>query len=42
VVRRIFADFAAGKSPRRIAAELNREGTPGPGGRPWGDTTIRG
>jgi site-specific DNA recombinase len=42
MVRRIFADFAAGKSPRRIAAELNREGIPGPGGRPWGDTTIRG
>jgi site-specific DNA recombinase len=42
VVRRIFADFAAGKSPRRIAAELNREGIPGPAGRPWGDTTIRG
>ena len=41
-IRRIFADFAAGKSPRRIAAELNREGTPGPGGRLWGDTTIRG
>ena len=30
VVRRIFSDFAAGKSPRRIAAELNREGTPVP------------
>jgi site-specific DNA recombinase len=42
VVRRIFADFAAGKSPRRIAAELNREGIRGPGGRLWGDTTIRG
>src|SRR5262245_42889019 len=42
VVRRIFMDFAAGKSPRRIAAELNREGISGPGGRPWGDTTIRG
>ena len=42
VVRRIFAEFAAGKSPRRIAAELNRDGTPGPAGRPWGDTTIRG
>ena len=38
VVRRIFADFAAGNSPRQIAAELNREGTPGPGGRPWSDT----
>jgi hypothetical protein len=22
--------------------ELNEEGIPGPGGRPWGDTTIRG
>jgi site-specific DNA recombinase len=42
VVRRVFTDFAAGKSPRRIAAELNREGIPGPGGRSWGDTTIRG
>jgi site-specific DNA recombinase len=42
VVRRIFSDFAAGKSPRRIAAELNREGVRGPAGRPWGDTTIRG
>ena len=42
VVRRIFTDFVAGKSPRRIAAELNREGIPGPGARPWGDTTIRG
>jgi site-specific DNA recombinase len=42
VVRRIFAEFAAGKSPRRIANELNREREPGPGGRPWGDTTIRG
>src|SRR5215211_199547 len=42
VVCRIFADCAAGKSPRRIAAELNREGILGPGGRPWGDTTIRG
>ena len=31
-----------GKSPRLIAAELNRDGTPGPGGRPWNDTTIRG
>lgn len=42
VVRRIFSAFAGGKSPRRIAAELNREGIPGPGGRPWGDSTIRG
>jgi site-specific DNA recombinase len=42
VVRRIFEAFAAGKSPRAIAHELNAEGVAGPGGRPWGDTTIRG
>jgi site-specific DNA recombinase len=42
VVRRIFAEFAAGRSPRAIARSLNLEGTSGPGGRPWGDTTIRG
>ena len=42
IIRHIFSEFATGKSPRRIAAELNRDGKPGPGGRPWGDTTIRG
>lgn len=42
IVRRIFSSFAVGKSPRAIAAELNRDNIPGPGGRPWGDTTIRG
>ncbi len=41
-VRRIFLAFADGHSPRAIARELNEEGVPGPGGRPWGDTTIRG
>jgi len=42
VVRRIFREFAAGKSPRAIATDLNRDGIPGPFGRTWGDTTIRG
>ena len=28
--------------PRAIVATLNLEYVPGPGGRPWGDTTIRG
>jgi site-specific DNA recombinase len=42
VVRRIFREFADGHSPRAIARQLNRDGIPGPGGRPWGDTTIRG
>lgn len=42
VVRRIFRDFAAGIAPRMIARTLNAEGVPGPGGKPWNDTTIRG
>jgi site-specific DNA recombinase len=42
VVRRIFELFAAGVSPREIAKRLNAEHIPGPDGRPWGDTTIRG
>jgi site-specific DNA recombinase len=42
IVRRIFTDFANGQSPRAIARQLNAEGIPGPDGRPWGDTTIRG
>jgi site-specific DNA recombinase len=42
IVRRIFAEFAAGASPRAIAKRLNGEKIPGPGGRPWQDTTIRG
>ena len=42
VVRRIFAEFAAGKSPRAIARGLNSEGIKGPSGSSWRDTTIRG
>ena len=42
IVERIFRDYAAGMPPRQIAATLNAEGIPGPGGRLWGDTTIRG
>lgn len=42
IVRRIFREFAAGKSPKAIAADLNRDGIPGPNGKAWGDTTIRG
>ena len=42
MVRRIFAMFADGGSPRAIARRLNAEGVPGPDGRPWQDTTIRG
>jgi len=42
VIRRIFREFAAEKSPRAIATDLNRDGIPGPFGHTWGDTTIRG
>ena len=42
IVCRIFREFAFGKSPRGIATDLNRDGIPGPFGRSWGDTTIRG
>ncbi|WPZ34048.1 recombinase family protein [Thalassobaculum sp. OXR-137] len=42
VIRRIFRSYAAGDSPRKIARDLNADGVPGPGGRPWSDTTIRG
>ncbi|KYB45799.1 DNA resolvase [Brucella anthropi] len=41
-IRRIFQDFADGVGPRTIARTLNEEGVPGPDGRPWSDTTIRG
>lgn len=42
VVRRIFDLFAAGTSPRSIAALLNREAVPGPTGAAWGASTIHG
>ena len=42
VVRRIFTEFAAGKSPRRIAVGLNRDGVSGPRGGEWDASTING
>jgi len=42
IVRRIFRDYAARRSPETIAKELNREQIAGPGGREWSNTTIRG
>jgi hypothetical protein len=42
IVTRIFTMFAQGVSPRTIARRLNEEGVPGPEGRLWQDTTIRG
>ncbi len=42
IVRRIFNDYAAGKSPKAIAKALNRQGVPGPSGKGWGQSTING
>ncbi|MBO9462445.1 recombinase family protein [Labrenzia sp. R5_0] len=42
VVRRIFDEYAAGKSPKAIAAQLNKEGIAGPSGKGWGQSTING
>ncbi len=42
IVRRIFTEFANGKSPVAIARQLNTESIPGPKGRPWQGGTIGG
>jgi len=40
VVRRIFRDYVVGKSAKRIATELNRDGISAPNGGDWGFSTI--
>jgi site-specific DNA recombinase len=42
IVRRIYAHYAGGKSPRAIAHLLNAEGVKGPSGKTWGPSTIHG
>ena len=42
VVRRIFWEYAQGASPEAIVKRLNKESVPGPGGRLWSNTTLRG
>jgi site-specific DNA recombinase len=42
IVRRIFQEFAAGRSPRTIALGLNQDGIAGPQGCAWGPSTIYG
>ena len=42
IVRRIYQLYADGISPRDIAQLLNKESIPGPRGRKWRDTAIRG
>lgn len=42
VIRHIFDDYAAGKSPKALAHALNKRGMPGPSGKGWGPSTING
>ena len=42
IIRRIYREFAEGRSPRAIARGLNAEGLTGPGGRAWRAGTIAG
>ena len=42
IIRRIFKDYDAGKSPKSIAHALNRERVPGPKGGQWSPSTIYG
>ena len=42
VVRRIFAEYLAGKSPRDIAHGLNADRIPAPRGARWNASTING
>ena len=42
IIRRIFRNYASGKSSRAIAFELNEQGISGPFGRAWGPSTIHG
>ncbi len=42
MVRRIFKDYAAGLSPKKIAEQLNSERIPAPSGRGWGASTLHG
>jgi site-specific DNA recombinase len=42
IIRRIFGQYAAGNSPRDIAAELNRDRVAPPRGNAWNASTING
>lgn len=42
IIRRIFADYLSGRTPRDIAGALNAEGIPGPRGARWAAATING
>ena len=42
VVRRIYRDYVAGKSPLATVSELNHEGIPGPSGGRWNASALLG
>ncbi|MEO1222408.1 MAG: recombinase family protein, partial [Pseudomonadota bacterium] len=42
IIRRIYRDYAAGRSPRAIAVQLNAKEVPGPTGRGWTPSAIHG
>lgn len=42
VIQRIFAEYVAGRTPREIVADLNREGIPGPRSGHWNASTVNG
>ena len=42
IIRRIYAEYADGLAPRRIAASLNAEGITSPRGGQWNASTING
>jgi DNA invertase Pin-like site-specific DNA recombinase len=42
IIRRIFEEYVAGRTPRDIACDLNRDGVPPPRGRVWNASTING
>jgi site-specific DNA recombinase len=42
IVRRIYEEFASGRSSRNIATRLNADGIAAPRGGPWNASSIRG
>ena len=42
ILRRIFREYVAGRTPRDIAHDLNRDHVPPPRGRAWNASTING
>ena len=42
IVRRIYREYLAGRSPKAIVTDLNREGIPSPRGGKWNASTLNG